>query len=470
MPEEAGFQGELQLALEKKSQYLEAKSLPLLKDSFRLFQTLFGNLYNILLRKSLIQEDPYQYDRKISEVSVPSRDNFLESEKLEKLSQRLAEFQAQLDVLNNYYQFSLEFLNLGRLKRVSGLVQYLDWGNLSTVSADVNTAALAEALGRIKLSADSISAGIIGDSLSQLQAVSRQVLSLLKEVIFYQREAYKLELRRQVFGRLGALLPKVARANPDEAVGKVQKGFRQAMGDKPFYRELVHEALEEEFSETSARLQAEALARLAIPEQQPAEPANKPDYNSILLEAVRLLIPVETALKEAARKLAANQELLDKRRLRFGARFRAWLSRVFKAAAASTVMEIRLFESATGTTRIQALDFPDFMEQVRRKAALFAALASSVSAASARLKAASEEQIFEFLTKNLGELQLIYRYLEGLDGHFKSCASKQERGEIKGIKIELAAVKNSIIRSNKRRYEYVSLKEEQKQRQKMGLA
>jgi hypothetical protein len=56
MSESEGFQVRLEQAIEAKRQFLEEKTLPQLKESFRVFQSLFENLYNILLRKALVQE------------------------------------------------------------------------------------------------------------------------------------------------------------------------------------------------------------------------------------------------------------------------------------------------------------------------------------------------------------------------------------------------------------------------------
>jgi hypothetical protein len=469
MPEPVAFQERLAQALPVKGRYLETACLPLLKDRFRLFQTLFQNLYNILLRKSLVQEDPYQYDRKISEVTVPSRDAFPESEKLERLSQRLSELHSQLDFLNNYYQFSLEFLSLDRLKRIIGLAQFIEWANLATTSADANTAVLAEALGRVKMGTDKISSSIIVDSVTQLAETSRLMLVQLREVLACQREAYKLELRRNLFPRLGPALEKAARASPEEAALKVQRAWRQLQAGQPFYRELAREALAEDYSEEAAGLQAAALERLALPAEKPAIAAPPVDTRALLLEAVRLLIPVEALLREVLEKLTANRELLDRRRRGFGAWLLALFSSPRRTGDAKALLEIRLFDSATGSTRSQRVNFAEFSGEVRRKAAVFAGLASATSNASARLRAASEKELYGFLTKNLGELQMIYRTLEGLDAYFKGAASRELREQVRGIKIELAAFKNCLIRANKRRYEHASRLEEQKQRRELGL-
>ena len=187
------------------------------------------------------------------------------------------------------------------------------------------------------------------------------------------------------------------------------------------------------------------------------------DYRALLLEAVRLLPPLHAHLGEALARLEANRERRDGRRRGWRARLRALFA---PARDPSAVLEIRQFDNATGVARSTRVDFPRFAERLRRKKALLEALSSSTSSASVRLRAAPEQELYEFLNKSLGELQGMYRVLEGLDAYFKS----GKRGEVKGIKIELAAIKNGLVRANKQRYEYAARKQEERQRREMGLA
>ena len=456
MPEEAGFQAELSAALQKKARRLNDDLLPLVEDNFHLFQSLFNNLYSILYRKSLIQEDPYQYERAVQEVVLPSREPIAESEKLETLSRRLSEFRNQLEFLNSSYQFNLEFLNLERLKLLSGLVRYIDWSEMMTASPDANTSVMAEVLGRIKLGADKISAGIVTDGSAQLAEVAGRIQEGLKEASAWQREQYKLELRRRVFARLEPALPKLAQGGKEQALARLQKAFRELVPDRAFHADLVLEALAEDYSEDGPRLREEVLARMAVAEPKTAPKAPTVDYKALLLEAVRLLLPARLHLSEALVKLESNRQSLAARPKGFF----AWLRSLFsRKHAASEVMEIRQLDSSTGASRTTQVNFPDFSDKVRKKVSLLEALTSPANPASLRLQASTEEEINEFLNKTLADLQHFYRLMEGLDAHFKAAAK-----QVKGVRIELAAVKNSLVRAGNQRHEYVVRKEEAQQR------
>jgi len=465
--ESSNYTAIIEAALEARAKFIEDKRLPHLKENFRLFQTLFENIYNILLRKSLIQEDPYRYEHKISEVSLPPRDNFTESEKQEKMSQRLSEFHSQLDFLNNYYQFSLEFLNLKRIKLIVGLVKYINWQNLSTTSTNITTLVLAEYVQRVKQGTDKVSVGIIKDAASQLDITTKQIMAALSEITFCLRENYKLELRTKIFSRLPDM--KAGEPPKDGIIERVQRMFVQSMQGSPFFPSLVEEVLAEDYSSRSKELQQTILEKLAIKEVIAKKKKKEPAYKAILLEAARNLAKSGITLKDGLTKLNNNSLILASRKAALGEKFSRWVRRTIQKKADEQIFEVEYFDGATSATIIEKIAFTRFYQESKKKARLFMALANKMSTAYQRLEGAGEEQIFDFLGKNLGDLQLIYKRMEGLDTYFRSEFTQAERNKLKNIKLELTTLKNSIIKTNKIRHDYVSGIEEEQQMKKLGI-
>ena len=96
-------------ALKARAEWLENSELPKFKEELRHYHTGFTSLYNVYLKKGLIHEDPYKQETKIAELEIPNGSPFSEAEKLDQLTQRLANFDNQLDFLVNFYQYSTEF-------------------------------------------------------------------------------------------------------------------------------------------------------------------------------------------------------------------------------------------------------------------------------------------------------------------------------------------------------------------------
>jgi hypothetical protein len=469
MEESSNYTEQLEAALEVRNKLIEDKRLPQLQENFRLFQTLFENIYNILLRKSLIQEDPYKYEQEISEITLPPRDNFVESEKQDKMSRRLSEFHSQLDFLNNYYEFNLEFLNLNRIKLIVGLVKYINWQNISTISSNITTMVLAEYVQKVKQGTDKISIGIINDAVAQLDNSTKQIMAALSEITFCLRENYKLELRRKIFSRLPDM--KAGEPPKDGIIKTIKRMFVQSksMQGSPFFPSLVEGVLAEDYSGQSKELQQIILKKLAIKEVKPRKKKKESVYKAILLEAVRNLTKSGITLKDGLAKLNDNSLMLNSRKVTLGEKFSRWIRRTIQKEADEQIFEVEYFDGTTSAAKIEKIAFTSFYQESQKKARLFMTLVNKMSTAYQRLEGAGEEQIFDFLVKNLGDLQLIYRRMEGLSTYFRSEFTKAERNKLKGIKLELTALKNSIVKTNKIKHDYVSRKEEEQQMKKLGI-
>ena len=63
---------------------------------------------------------------------------------------------------------------------------------------------------------------------------------------------------------------------------------------------------------------------------------------------------------------------------------------------------------------------------------------------------------------------MLHRRLQGLSEYYRQEASAERNNQVRGIKIELSGLKNCIVRANRRRYDYVALKEEEQQLQQLG--
>ncbi|MCF7949475.1 MAG: hypothetical protein K9M94_12875, partial [Spirochaetia bacterium] len=125
MEENSDYFQSLETALQNYRNSLEKNEIPQLKEQFRFFHQSFQALYDILLRKGLLVEDPYKDELKISEVTTPPTGPMKESEKKEVISQRLSIYDSILEFLNNYYQFNLDYISLPNVKQLVDIVTYI---------------------------------------------------------------------------------------------------------------------------------------------------------------------------------------------------------------------------------------------------------------------------------------------------------------------------------------------------------
>lgn len=468
MEDSDAFARQLEERLDAQRDKLDRADLAKLKENCKLFQSAFMGMSAILHKKGVLGEDPYKYDLKISEVTIPSERPFSESEKVDQMSVRVSQYEAYLDFLNNYYQFSCEFLTMNRLKRLLALVKYFNFTQFTESSTQLNTRALAEIAGMVKGGTDKLSAGLIGEGVGQLDKATRDILACLKDLTEYHRERYKLELRQIVMPGL-PIDADMAIGRRDEALRIIKRKFSEVASEKSFYPELAEEILMEDFSSDGPKLREALLRKMAPAPEKKQEAGPEKSYKAIVVEGVRALSAASFALEEAAAKLQENSSLLASFDQGLGAKLRRMLRKIFSPEDKGLVYRIEFIDPVTGARSAEALDFPAFIDETSKKARFLASFAQRGGTSAKRLDSMDEEGAFKFLQRNIGELQRILRIFAALDEFFKSETPAEAKTRVRLVRSEGSTIKGAVIKANQKKHEYVSQREEREQMKRLGI-
>jgi len=469
MEESAAYSDRLEQVLLAKVDRMDQIELKQLKDDFKLYQSAFQAIYNVLLKKGLISEDPYKYELKISEVTTPPEGPFAESEKIDQMCIRLSQFESYLDFLNNYYQFSVEFLTMGRIKRLAALTKYFAFTQFTENSQHINTRYFAEIVGLVRKGTDPLSTGIISEGLLQLEKTSRKIFQTLKDLTLIHKERYKLELRRLVLNGM-RLEHDYVITHQDDAVRRVRQKFAEVAGDKPFYPELVAEALKEDYSSDGDSLRDDIINRLKIADEKGGSKSAERNYKSVLLDGARVIIGVGFQLEDAVRKLEENQALLDSMDRSFMTKVKRAIREMFGKKGEHVVHEVEYLDPVSSERKNESIDFTVFCEESSRRAQSLVGMVSKTRSGYKRMEGSSEDIIYKCLSKSIEELQSYHRKLSALDEFFQGAVVDPEfKGRVRSVKIELGALKNAIIKANQKRHEYIAQKEELEQMKRLGI-
>ncbi|MDX9958796.1 MAG: hypothetical protein RBT68_10180, partial [Spirochaetia bacterium] len=382
---------------------------------------------------------------------------------------RLSQFESYLDFLNNYYQFSVDFLTLGRIKKLVGLTKYFSFTAFTENSSQLNTRYFAEIVAQIRKGSDPLSTGIINEGLLQLDKTSRKIFQALKDLGNLHRERYKLELRRMAIDGLKFDRDHVI-THQDDVIRKIRQKFVEAAGDKPFYPELVAEILKEDYSSDGPSLRDEALKKLQVTDNKGGGKATEFNYKTSILEGARTIIGVGFQLDDSIQKLNENQSILDSQDKSLFTNIRRLLREMLGKSPEDIIHEVDYMDPVSSERKNEAINFGSFATEVSRKAQTLIAMTSRTSTAYKRLEGASEEQIYKFLEKSIEELQSFHRKLTALDEFFRATITEPEvKNKVRTIKTELGSIKNTIIKANQKRYEYIAIKDEQEQMKRLGI-
>jgi len=469
MEDSASYTARLEQALQAKTEQMDSTELKQLKDDFKLYQSAYQAIYNVLLRKGLISEDPYKYDLKISEVTTPSESPFAESDKLDQMCIRLSQFESYLDFLNNYYQFSVEFLTMGRIKRLAALTKYFAFTQFTENSQHINTRYFAEIVSLVKKGTDPLSTGIINEGLLQLEKTSRKIFQTLKDLTLLHKERYKLEIRKRAVNGLGLDRDQVI-THQEDAVRKVRQKLAESAPDQPLYPELVAEVFKEDFSTEGDSLRDEVMKRLQVAAEKSQDKSAERNFKAVLIEGTRVLIGVGFQLEDAVRKLEENQALLESMDKSFMTKVRKALREMLGKKREHVIHEVEYLDPVSSERKNEAIDFTTFCGEAAKRAQNLVSMVSKTSASFKRMEGSSEDLVYKFLSKSIEELQSYHRKLSALDEFFQGAIEDPEfKGRVRSVKIELGAIKNAIIKANQKRHEYIAQKEELEQMKRLGI-
>jgi hypothetical protein len=446
-------------ALNARGNWLEKTEMPRLKEEFRTFHAAFASLYNIFIKKGLIHEDPYKHEAKIGEIEIPETGGFSDAERMEQISIRLSNYDNQLDFLVNFYQFSADFLTLDKIKRILGLVKYIDWVRFTTDSESYNTKAVVELVAQSKNGLDPLSLSVVNESTANLYRCTGIILTILKELSDFHRETYKAELRTTVTAGMSAA---------EAASGQIKKKFAAAMPGKPFYPDLVEELIKEDYSRDGPALREKALKQLAVPDAKPKTAKAAVSFKFILLEGIQAICFTASILEEIASRLDENETLLENRQRSFWEKVKRMMQQMVNKEPEAVIYDVEYLDSNKGTLVREKVNFSSFRADMSKKIKNLAVL-NARSVAAAKAESTDEALLLQQLERSIREVQSLHKTMGALDEFFKAEVDKTDRDKIKGIKPELATIKNAIIKANRKRHEYSAQKEEEEQLKHLGV-
>jgi hypothetical protein len=446
------YQEQLDAAIETRRQWLETEQIPQLKDALASFGALFEGAIGMLIRKGHLREDPYNYEQTFSDITIPKDDALPEFENSDEVSYRLAAYRRQLKYVSTEYALDLPTIGLARLKKLSSLLSYINWLELGESSKSPTTKAFARAFMKVRMGADSMASQILKDSEVQIVKTTHHLRAILADLIAYCRESWKADIRRIVLPALTAL-PSEGHTRREEMLKGIRRGFANRMAGKPWYPTLAEEVADEELAEDSDERKAKVLASLAVVAPEKPKVTEAADGRTILMDAVRLFSRPSEDFSTAIAVLEENERLLAETKGSGGGWFKRLLGTAPAAKTDDHIYKVQYADPGVPTPKTETIDFRQFSAEVRKKSSLLAALASGTGPAYRRLASTSEDQLAGFVDKQLNELLLIHRRLGCLNTLLQARVM-QEKKTARGIKVELLAIKNAIVKANQRRHEY----------------
>ena len=454
---------------EAKKNWYDTEEMVKILEEYRNLLGVINNLINLLEKKGLIQPDPYKLDKKISDIAVPEEIPFLDSERSMVIGARLSDFESMLDFICNIFKFSVSTVSVERIKTLLALNNYFQWNALVPNSTKPNTKGLAEIVQAIKMGTDSLSVSVLNESINYITKTISRINALLKDLTDFQKELYKVEIRKSLFEHPNYSHEKSQKSTHD-AMMQIKKMFPQVMGKKPFYSELVDELIREEYSPEKDKFRAIVLSKFEIASSKKEEKKIKIDTKEMLMDSVRALGSAAPLLEQISQKIEDNHKVLQSEHNGFMDKLLALIRQAFNRPEKPVVYTVTVTEPLTQSRKQEDVKYQDFLTDLNRRRRTYNSFAVKKAPGYIKIESQEEKSILEYLSKQISECNHLMQLLTALDEYFKSAPLVENRSKIKGLKMELTSLKNCIVKTNQRKAEYTALIEEEEQLRKLGIS
>lgn len=468
MEETLDFTTKLKEAIRTKAEWFNSQQLPKMLDHYRLLHTCVKNLYEALVKKSLITPDPYKLESKISDITCPEDSPFIESERSLVIGSRFSNYESMLDFVCTYIKFSTESITIQRIKKLIDLNNAFQWSNMTLNNSKTNSRGLATLIQEARRNAPQMTLSLLNDSISKSSQAIADITEILKELMTFQREAYKLQIRMDVIGHPKFDKSKIG-TTPAEEIAEIKKNFAGVMGKTPFYSELIGEIASEDLAPNRQNLQEQVLKSLEIVQIVTNKKVVKVDYTAFLYDSLSGLSGLSEVYETVATKLQENVNILEGSKNNLWEKIKKAFRIAFNIPEPALTYNFVVTDSKKGTKSYRSVDINIFIGNILRKSAIYAPLANKNGAEFNKIKSNPEEKILEFLNKNLSENQEILTLLDAGDEFFKNNTPASDRSKVKGLKMDLITIKNVIVKCVQKRSDYCSHIEEQEQMKKLGI-
>lgn len=468
--EDSNFVHELQVAINKKTDWFNTTLLQELVIQYRLKYSCIHNLYDTMIKKNVISPDPYRLDKKISKIVVPDKSGFSDSDIPKVFGERFSEYEMMLDYITTYLRFTVEGISIFTVKKLLEFNKFFDWKNLAMNSSDSNTHALAMCISTVKNSAPSVVQSMISDSVTKTIDAVEKIEKILLELSAFQREIYKNSIRTKLC-TLPEFDKEKAMTSSENEMAEIKRLYVKVFGKQPFYSDLIAEIIDEDQGADAEKKRQVLFEKLQIKDASSTKNTkNKKTANSkdMILIAVQAIGGCAPTITQIHQKLEENFKLLYSKKTGFMAKLCQALKKAFKIKDKPKICDIPVKDERTGTEHYKKIDVSEFLADLVKKEHVLSLIAARQMEYN-KIASSSEEAILTFVNKQIYEMQTLYSVVNALDSYFKNNVETELRPKVRGMQIELSSFRNSIVNANKKRGEYASFKEESEQMEKLGI-
>jgi hypothetical protein len=442
--------------LEDVDNIYQSKKIPKFKVTLKGTANNISNLMDILIRKSLIKEDIYNYDSiKRETFFLPEEKNFTDMDKprmiYERLKATINAFEyVSINIPESLFDFTEEYLENCRK-----LLEYFAFHTISSAN-NVNTRTIKELTDRIINGNDEIFKKVIQDNLKLLNDSYLSIRNYLEDITKFKKEEFKIRIRYEVFPVLPMeFTQKFFDDNQATYLKKLEDYVKINLPAIQFNRLWGGEAVKDCYSVD----ENEALKKLQsqyLPDSEKAKAdTGVHSPREKLLKIVYSLANSKSLLEPLYFDFDYNLKIINNREKSFVEKFQDFLRKIMNISDQSEFYHIEYLNPSTKTIQKDIVNINEFMVLIKKKIALFSEILKSNSSVAVKINKGTEESLYKFLEDGYINLLLMKERIIGLDAELRLSTQKKLKSKFRNITDSAKEFEAYLIKVGEQRRRYI---------------
>ncbi len=433
--------------LDSFHKYLSPNSAQNIGLIYNKFYSSYSSFYRQLCDEAIISEDPYKNDYSTEKLDLPDSEEIPRSDEEYFLTVRLGHYQALLSYIRNDISFSFELLTIKKIKRIKKIITYIKWDYLfshKTHFSDSNSASLNDLLSSFNQNNDkNFLITTLKEIAKNISGFADDLIQKLDIVLLYRNEKYKNWLRSNIFTML-----KIPDEMSEEAVINFKKTINTIFNENQNFeeknnKELNNQVILEDFTQKGAEQKLnylEDLRRIAkefTDNEEQAVPKSQ-----LFKSALVSLTPISIQLVSCLKKMEFDGVLFRKSSFNIFEKIVDYLIHTVLHEKRHSAYILEIHNEGQIEPECRTIELEDFNEKTTLLANKLEQLKNKKDMPIQNLYKKSEKEIEDFLRELISSIEDSYVILSAFDKYFK-----QKISHVKGIQVELGAIKSLLLKS-----------------------
>ncbi len=434
----------------------QSKNISKMKVTLKGAANNTNNLIDALLRKSLVKQNPYDYnDDNSNSFNLPDEKVFTESDRPMVIYERLKASITALEYLSSNIPDSLEYFDDLFLENSRKVLAYFAFNNLVS-SNNINTRTIKDLTDKIINGNDEIFKRVVQDIIKLLADNYQTIQSFLEDVTKYKKEVYKTVIRFEIFPNLTKdFSEKLFLDSPEIYMTKLEDYIKNNRSDLVFNRMWMPEAIRECYNLTdNDALEKIASTFLSDSDKEKLETSSNSPRER-LIKIITNLSTSKHSLNEIYSNLDFNLKLIRNRKKNLSEKIHEFLSKLLNMANQDDFFHIEYINPQTKTIQKDTINISDFISSIKKKILLFSEITKPTSNVAAKIKRGTEDALYNFLDETYLSLLLLKERIIGVDLELRLNIPKSIRPKFKDSKNNIEDLNALIIKVGEQRRRFI---------------